>query len=225
MRLLSLDIATMPLPQAADYLEEPSAPANYKDAEKIAAYVAEKKTELLAKAALDPDLGRIAMIGYQPIGEPVRIIKCESEEEEREALLFLAGTFLDSTSSQYRYLVGYNSLKFDWPFMIRRAQYLDVPLSMNLDRYRTPHKDLAEILTHRGTLSMRSLGFYVRRHGWTDLHKTLSGAEEALAPSRGQWEELKQSVEHDVTATSRLASWLGLTGEKAWLMPEREPAA
>lgn len=210
MKPLFLDIATMPIDGVSVYLDEPTAPANYKDPEKIAAYIAEAKASAESKAALDPDLGRIAAIGYQVPGEETQVILCATEAEERNALLYLAGTFLDLTSVSYRHLVGYNSLKFDWPFLLRRAAYLDVPLSFSLDRYKTPHVDLAEKLTHRGLLPMRSLGFYVRRLGWMDLMKPLSGAEEALAPSQGRWEELEASVRHDVEATARLAAWLGV---------------
>jgi len=205
---LVVDIATAPIAGAAEFLEEPTAPANYRDPEKIAAYVAEKRAEQLQRLALDPDLGRIAAIGYWLDSQPV-VMLCETEEREREALQELSRS-LDARTRQYSSLVGYNSLEFDWPFLMRRARYLGVSLDINLDRYKTPHVDLAERLTHRGLLQMRSLSFYVKRLGWTDLHKTLSGAEEALAPERGQWAELEESVVHDVTATKRLAEWLGV---------------
>lgn len=207
---LVVDIATAPIAGAAEFLEEPAAPANYKDPEKIAAYVAEKKAEQLQRLALDPDLGRIAAVGlWAPGDNEPSVLRCEDENYERQALQSLA-RHLDARTSRYCSLVGYNSLKFDWPFLMRRARYLGVSLEINLDRYKTPHVDLAERLTHRGLLQMRSLSFYVKRLGWTDLHKTLSGAEEALAPERGQWAELEESVVHDVTATQRLAEWLGV---------------
>jgi hypothetical protein len=40
-----LDIETVGLPDAASYMEPVTAPANYKDPEKIAAYVAERHAE------------------------------------------------------------------------------------------------------------------------------------------------------------------------------------
>jgi len=205
---LVVDIATAPINGAAEFLEEPTAPANYRDPEKIAAYVAEKRADQLQRLALDPDLGRIAAIGYWLADMPA-IKLCKSEDDERQVLKDLS-MFLNPRLHCYSHLVGYNSLKFDWPFLMRRARYLGVSLDINLDRYKTPHVDLAERLTHRGLLQMRSLSFYVKRLGWTDLHKTLSGAEEALAPERGQWVELEESVVHDVTATKRLAEWLGV---------------
>lgn len=212
MRPIYLDIATCPIDRAAEFIEEPAAPEHYKDPVKIADFIRNKKAKLLADAALDPDLGRIAMIGYQLPSEPIRILRCDTEDLERDALLYLAGTYLDATSSQYRSLVGFNSLEFDWPFMVRRAAYLDVPLTLPLDRYRCgSHVDLMQVLSHKGLSSAHSLGFYVKRLGWTDLRKPLSGAEEAMAPAAGRWDELQESVLHDVTATVRLAAWLGVT--------------
>jgi hypothetical protein len=109
---------------------------------------------------------------------------------------------------------------------MRRASYLAVNLKINVDRYRTPHVDVSERLTHRGLLQAKSLGFYVRRLGWTDLVKPLSGAEEALAAQDGRWAEIETSVRHDLLATQRLASWLGvfpLLQSSRELEPETEP--
>ena len=93
---------------------------------------------------------------------------------------------------------------------MRRCAYLnlDVP-AINLDRYRTPHVDLFDKLSYHGAIQAHSLGWYVKRQGWTDLVKPLSGAEEAQVPATGQWYDLRASVQHDVTATMRLANWLG----------------
>ena len=212
MNFLVLDLATAPIDGAEGFIEEPSAPANYRDELKIAEYIKAAKDKALAKAALDPDLGRISAIGMMKPEEadlgPV-IWLCKDEAEERQALQLLVAT-VDASSQRYRGLIGYNSHVFDWPFLIRRAQYLGVSFPLDIDRYKSAHVDLMDRLTHHGKLTARSLGFYVRRLGWTDLHKTLSGAEEALAPSRGQWDELTESVEHDVIAACRLAQWMGV---------------
>ena len=180
MRYLVLDLATCPIDGAAGFIEEPSAPANYKDPEKIAAYVAEAKAERLSKAALDPDLGRISAIGYRltdTVGPSIDgVSPCKSEGQERHVLQQVSDWF-DSGHKDYCRLIGFNALKFDWPFLMRRARYLGVNIDINLDRYKTPHIDLSERLTHRGILPARSLQFYAKRLGWSDLSKTLSGAE------------------------------------------------
>jgi hypothetical protein len=211
MRYLILDVATTAIDGAHDFMEAPSAPSNYKDPEKIAAYIADEKTKQGERCGLDPDLGRITAIGTWATTQDTPIVHlCRNEDHERDVLTMLATTWLQQSKREYCHLVGYNSLKFDWPFLVRRAMYLGVPLRLELDRFKSPHIDLAERLTHRGLLPMRSLGFYVKRLGWTDLSKPLSGAEEARVPQTGLWAELEASVIHDVTATKRLAEWLGV---------------
>ncbi len=219
MNYLILDIATAPIDGAEGFLEEPSAPANYKDPEKIAAYIEKAKADALAKSALDPDLGRISAIGVWAVAnnDAPTVWRCEEEVDELISLGALA-QLLDQTRASYSTLIGFNALKFDWPFLIRRAQYLGVHLPLELDRYKSTHIDLYDRLTMRGLCGAHSLGFYIKRLGWTDLVKPLSGAEEALAPSQGKWDELEASVIHDLTATKRLAEWMGV------LQPEQVAA-
>ncbi len=57
--VLFFDIETTPNSGAIALLPEPAAPANYKDADKIAQYVSDKKAEQIAQAPLDADLGKV----------------------------------------------------------------------------------------------------------------------------------------------------------------------
>ena len=63
MQPLFLDIETIARPGAEVLLEEPQAPANYKDATKIEAYIAEAKAKQREKMALDMDCCEIVTIG------------------------------------------------------------------------------------------------------------------------------------------------------------------
>ena len=63
--ILFFDIETAVNLDALPFLPEPTALGNYKDAEKIAQYVAEKKTEQITQAPLDADLGRVTAITLQ----------------------------------------------------------------------------------------------------------------------------------------------------------------
>jgi hypothetical protein len=104
--------------------------------------------------------------------------------------------------------ITYAGLHFDLPVLQRRALYLGVPFpKLNLDRYRTPHIDLMELLSGGDRERRRSLQFFCKRLGWTDLVKPLSGAEEAQVFSSGRWEDLRASLAHDLEATSRLATF------------------
>lgn len=216
-RFTIIDVSTAPIPECGEYLDDCEAPANYKDPEKIAAYKAEARQKALDKAALDPDLCRITGIGLMHCGVTVSgpdVSLCRDEDEEREALTRVT-QLLAKVAVHYAPLVGYNALRFDWPVLQRRAWYLGVPLILDVDRYRTPHVDLSERLTQHGMLQSKSLGFYAKRLQWTDLQKPLSGAEEARVHETGQWDELRASLVHDVTATFRLAQWLGIVERDA----------
>lgn len=203
-RYLVLDLATTVLPDAEQWIaDDPiEAPSNWKDEAKIAEYIKQKRQERLDRAALDPDCCRISCVGGLFDGT-VGAAPCPDEQSEVLNLEAIARTL----GSGYC-LITFNGFRFDLPILARRALYLGVDLPLEWDRYRSPHVDLYERLTHHGLSSAHSLSWYVKRFGWTDLHKPLTGAEEARAPQEGRWDELCASVRHDVIATARLAEKL-----------------
>lgn len=209
-RFCVVDIATAPIVDAEQFIEPVSAPANYKKPEAIDAYVKEKTAEQADRAGLDVDLCRITGIGWQhcnaEIKSHVNIAICKDEESEREQLAGMAVSIQAGST-----LVSYNGLKFDWPILMRRALYLGVKFpTISLDRFKSNHIDLFAKLTNNGQLPGKSLRFYAARLGWLDLDKTLSGAEEAQIFQHQRWDDLEKSIRHDVTATVRLAQWLGV---------------
>ncbi len=216
MAYLIIDLATAPVDGAKDFIEAPSAPANYKDQAKIDAYVAEKMADLNRTVALDIDLARISALGTLAEGDAMpSVLVCETEDDERSALREILPSLNTRTT-----LIGFNSLRFDWPLIMRRCLYLGLtPPSINLDRYRTPNVDLWNMLSHNGAISAHSLTWYATRLGWSDLVKPLSGAQEATALKDGKIEELRASVAHDVCATYRLAVWMKVIQPKAIVEP------
>jgi DNA polymerase elongation subunit (family B) len=207
MQPIILDVATCPLPEAAQWLsDEPiEAPAHYKNPDAIAGYVKAEQAKRLERAALDPDCCMISAVGWfnedMPENPTVRTIQQYDETE----LLFAVGALL----RHYGRCITFNGLKFDLPILQRRAWYLGVDLDLNLDRYKTTHIDLYDKLINRGLSSAHSLSWYRKRFGWTDIpEKPLRGAEEAKAPALGKWDELIASVRHDVQVTARLAERL-----------------
>ncbi len=228
MNWIIVDVATAPIEGAADYIEipVPDVPGNYKKPETIAEWIAEERPRLilqakqhaLSKAALDMDLARITGIGtLTEDGE--RIDLCRSEADEVAALERLAAE-LKHDPHRVRQIVTYNGFAFDLPVLMRRARYLGVKFpAINLDRYKSPHLDLCEILSDRNPQRRRPLGFYAKRLGWIDITKPLSGAEEAKVHETGDWAALEASLEHDLTASYRLACWLGVVA------PVREEVA
>lgn len=202
-----LDLATAPIADCQDFIDEPTAPANYKDPIKIADYIAEKRAKLIADAALDVDLARITAIGLlqDDMDEP-QITTCDDDDAECRELVSL----LDDLDG--RTIITFNGFRYDLPLIGRRCLYnTGVPLpSIDTDRYRSPHVDIWQRLSHHGQVDAHSLVWYAKRFGWTDLEKPLSGAEEALAALEGRWDEVRASVRHDVLCIARLASRMGI---------------
>ncbi len=143
---LFLDIETVANPDMVAMLPEPKAPSTYKDPEKIAAYIAEKKTQQLADAALDPDTGRICAIGtFAPYDTHPQGRLAVGDASERR-LLRWAWARIEGCGGN---MVGYNLINFDIPFMLRRSLALGVkvPNMPMVAKYRNaPVTDLYCIL-------------------------------------------------------------------------------
>ena len=203
---ICFDLETYPIDGAEAFLDEPTAPSNFKDPEKIAAYIAEKKAIELSRCALDPDLCRIVAIGWQMEGEAKRVghVIADPRDEYDAVLAF----WLENNRF---HLVGYNCLGFDLPVLMRRSQYLGVPApSIAIDKYRHPQvTDLQQVLSFNGARPFRSLSFYCRRFG-IDVPDPVKGADIGALVAAGQWDDVRSHVLADVEKTARLASKLGL---------------
>jgi uncharacterized protein YprB with RNaseH-like and TPR domain len=204
-----IDIETTGLPDAAEYATEPiSAPSNWKDPEKIAAYVAEKQAEQINKAGLDLDLCRVVAVGLQREGAAgVQVLTAGDEAEERGLLTALLSQLL---KVQHPVLVGFNHVGFDLPVLMRRSQYLNVAYPrLSLDKYRTPHIDIMAHLTWHGLVRARSLKFYARRFG-IPFDDAVSGADIPKLVESGDWNKVIAHVSSDVELTAALARRIGV---------------
>lgn len=198
------DIETAPIEGAAEYVEDVQAPANYKDPEKIAAYVAEKRADAVASCGLDVDLCRVVAIGYQVEGDaPVAL----TAEDLSEAAMLRAFW----TVAERRHVVGFNVLNFDLPVLIRRAQYLGEPVpELQIDKFKHPRvTDLQMVLSFNGVKRLRSLSFYVKRFGLDVPADPIDGSEIAALVAAGQWAAVRHHVATDIVKTAALAARLG----------------
>lgn len=205
-----IDIETYSLAEAAQFIEEPSAPANYKDPEKIAAYVAEKRIENLSRCALDVDLCRIVALGTQNT-ETGAIVVTTAHDDATERDM-LEGFWHDTAGCNY---IGFNILGFDLPVLMRRSLYLGLNYFRQtpVDRYKTPHSDLMEILSFNGKLKYRGLDFYCRRFGIAIADET-SGADIDALVKADDWVGVEAHCRADVVKTALLARRIGvLTSE------------
>ena len=162
------DIETIANPENLALAPEPviEAPANYKDPVKIAEYITEKtaaaKAELVNRAALDPDYGKVLSIGYA-LGPDLPIsttlvgdsICVEWDEKTGEEVAFREITEADVLKEFWGVFarcngccVGFNVLSFDLPYLMARSMFLGVkvPFVPNLAKFRCdPVTDLYAI--------------------------------------------------------------------------------
>jgi hypothetical protein len=177
--ILFFDIETAVNPDALPFLPEPTAPGNYKDAEKIAQYVADKKAEQVAQAPLDNDLGRIVAVALQcglENATQTHLIGDMETPNEVEILKW----FWSSFSQMEGRACGYNILGFDLPYLLRRSFDLRVPVPFQprLVKYQIePVTDLMGILYNWGTA--RGLKWVCKRYGIENPLPDLDGSQVA----------------------------------------------
>lgn len=199
-----LDLETVAAPQCETFLDPVRAPSTYKDPAKIASYCAEKLTERVEKAGLEPDLCEIVAVGWRhPEKEGTATVYTRADVDEA-GLLEMTWEAIHG-----RRIVGFNIFSFDLPVLIRRSQLLGLRVpSVNLDRYRSPHIDLLERLTFQGKLTYRSLAFYTRRFGVPCVDET-SGKDIAQMVAASDWEGVRSHCRSDIDKTTALAHRLG----------------
>lgn len=198
-----IDIETFSLDEAAQFIEEPTAPANYKDPAKIEAFIADAKAKAIDRCALDPDLCRVVAIGWQA-HEASDVWIAQSVEHERNVLR-------DFWQLAAPFYIGFNLLSFDLPVLIRRSQYLGLdvpPMAYNLDKYRSPHIDLMLRLSFNKTITAHSLDFYCRRFG-VPITDSTSGKDIDALVRAGEWDAVALHCRADVLKTAAVAERLG----------------
>lgn len=203
--MLLIDIETVAMTGAGDYMEPVEAPSNYKDPVKIASYIEEQTRKKLGKLALDADLCRIVAIGFESEDGQGQVLTANTTPEP----IMLTELWMAASSAPA--FIGFNILHFDLPVLIRRSQYLGVALpafAFNLDRYRTNHVDLMQRLTFNGMLDFRSLDFYCKRFG-IDVPDPHSGKDIEALVAANDWAAVEAHCRADLIKTRALAERLG----------------
>lgn len=213
MRYLILDIETGSIQNAGDYIEPATAPSNYVDKDKIAAYVQKAEAVELSKAALDPDLARVVALGCCDAATGAIDVKLAKDEQEEAVLLSDLWRNIRNLHEMNTMLVGYNILGFDLPVLFRRSIYLNVKApNIQIDRFKHPSViDLQSILSYDGKMKWRSLSFYASRFGLTH-DGSITGAEIPGLVAAGEWEKVASHVRADVGTTTALARRMGVVG-------------
>lgn len=203
-----LDVETV----AADGIEyEPiSAPAHYKDPEKIAAYIADGERTQRERAALHPWTTRVVCLGWIDNDGLETASVCRDESAEAAALEAFWRSVMHADDRFVRPILGFNHRQYDLPVLLARSLLLNVPApNINLDRYRTPHIDLMDRLTWFGAVPSRSLHWYCRRFGLA-VDDAVKGRDIAALVAAGDWDAVEAHNRSDVRLTLALAERLGL---------------
>lgn len=206
---LAFDCETVAIADAAEYLEPVSAPSNYKDAEKIAAYIVDAGKRQREKAALDVDLARIVALALQTDqGAQPHVMLCRTEREEVEALESFWGHVRVIPN---QVLVGFYIRAYDIPLIVRRSQLLGVRYpDLNMDRYRTrDYVDLHETLTFHGTIDGKKLTTYCKRFG-LQMGEDVTGAQIAECVAKDDWAAIAAHAYADVCRVVALGRAIGV---------------
>jgi predicted PolB exonuclease-like 3'-5' exonuclease len=124
------DIETEPLPDEELALVKPTftAPRSWKDPAKIAAEIAEKEVAWKENAALSAVTGRVLAIGIIVDG----VFRMIDPQSQIEAARMQSGEapvireFWGAVSCSSEKWAGFNSFRFDLPFLIRRSWKLGI---------------------------------------------------------------------------------------------------
>lgn len=143
---LFMDCETIANLDTLQYAPQPEAPGNFKDPEKIAKAIEEKRQDQIDRAPLDPDYGEIITIGYATAPD-AEVTVLHGDEKE------MLKQFWYAFASCEGRCVGYNIIGFDLPYLLRRslANGIKVAYLPFLAKYRTePVTDLMGILYNWG---------------------------------------------------------------------------
>lgn len=207
MIIIDLESAPAPDDVLARVKPEFKAPANYKDAEKIKAAVAEAETAWKDRAALSPLTGRILAIGLmdERWDTPVYILA----ESEAAMLANVWRHWNDGAR-----FVGFNVKEFDFRFMVIRSRILGIPVPEDLfaGRYWNFMRivDLMEVFCcfSRDTSGF-SLDAICKACGLPGKLPGMTGADFARVFAQDR-EKALAYLRADLAATAALAARLGI---------------
>lgn len=204
-----LDCETVAIDGAESFVSPVAAPANYRDPEKIATYIAEGERKQREEAALFVWTARIVALGWCEEGSEVPVVRlCPTETRERDALAEFFALVNDGRSLLP--VVTFNGHRYDLPLVMVRARLLGLKSPVfSVDRYRSPHPDLYQVLTFNGSIDGRKLGWYAKRFG-LPMDDHFSGKEVATLIEDGNWDAVAAHCASDVTLTRQLAERLGV---------------
>jgi predicted PolB exonuclease-like 3'-5' exonuclease len=205
-----VDIETVGLSNAEDYLDPPKADGRLTDPVKIKNDIEQKAQERLGRLALDWNVGRIAAIGWWTEQGGIEAYLGKDEHSEATAIM------LFWKACRNRTIVTFNGKGFDLRYLIQRSRYLGIQYPQ-LDMGKYSRKGVIDLyleltfydgIHDKGEMS-RSLKSFCRRFG-IPVDDTINGKDIPALVAAGQWDAVVSHVTSDVEATVALARKLGV---------------
>lgn len=205
------DIETSPRPRSELEPLCPTfdAPSNYKDPEKIAAVLAAKKEEWLSSAALSAVTGRVLAIGILN-AETGTFEALTGDEADILQIFWNRVSPKENHGAITDSWIGFNSNRFDLPFLVRRSWVckVEIPSTVISGRYLNQRFiDLMEVYRvcdYQASISLDALAKWLGEGA-----KTGNGADFAALFAKDPAAAL-QYLRNDVWLTARCALRLGV---------------
>jgi hypothetical protein len=211
-RFCLLDLECVAAPDAEQWLSPAEPDKRLTDPTKIAADIAKKRAEQIARAALDADLCMIVCFAWQTESdrEPQTIL-AEDTTAETRALNHIWGIV-----SLTRPMAGYGLIWYDLGVLVRRSQLLGVLVPSwvyKQGKYR--HEgviELSDYLTLNGVIDQqrgRGLDYHCRRLG-IQVEDAITGKDIGALWAEGRIEQIRQHCRSDLVRIRGLAERLGV---------------
>ncbi len=214
------DIETIPVQseaKRADVAAHVKPPANYKDPDKIAAWLAEAGEEAVGKTSFDGFQGHIAAIAWRIGGGETQVRSVRGVDDPAEEIAALSDFFAALPHLKATTLVGHNIIGFDIPFLTRRAVVLGVkmPAPWTWPRNPKPWSDKCD-----DTMLMAGGSSYVGldamcRHLGIPSKDGFDGSQVAAAWTAGLHDQIADYCKDDVQRVAAVhgrylaAGWWG----------------
>ena len=210
---LVFDIETGPEADEVLRSMEPefTAPANWKDPAKIADKIEEQRDAWRAKSALCATTGKVLAIGISD-SDGVKLLFVNEDPDDFYTERDVISEFwqIACPNGKWRHLIGFNSNRFDIPFLVRRSYKLriKVPYGVTNGRYLNPRfidlMDSWKVGDYQASISLDRLAAHLgcrRKNG--------DGAMFAELLETNQ-EEALDYLRNDVAMTQEIAVALGV---------------
>lgn len=204
---ITIDFETIPtqLPELQQYIcSEVKAPANYKDQEKIDAYIEEAKKEALEKASFDGCYNHIVVMGIAFDDEPADAFHIENVAHEKEMIRHFYDVITKRLEPRNApVFIGHNISGFDFKVLKQRSMILGVkpPFQIPFESKpwdKNPYDTMVQ-WDGKNFVKLDKLATAFSIDG-----KTMDGSQVYKMWLAGQYEALREYCKDDVELTRKV---------------------